>query len=138
MGAPSATEPWGWQWDGHHLIINYFVLGDQIVVTPTLPRRRSRCMPSVANTPACALSKATRTAAGRLKGALSEAQRAKTVIAPETSGEDFTTAFRDNLVLDYQGIRAGDLSTAQHELLLGLVEYHVGRMRHGHAQVKIA
>ena len=35
MGTPSATEPWGWQWDGHHLIINYFVLGDQVVVTPT-------------------------------------------------------------------------------------------------------
>ena len=35
MGEPSATEPWGWQLDGHHLIINYFVLGDQVVMTPT-------------------------------------------------------------------------------------------------------
>src|SRR3990170_6714214 len=35
MGKPSVTEPWGWQWDGHHLIINYFVLGDQVVVTPS-------------------------------------------------------------------------------------------------------
>ena len=34
MGTPSATEPWGWQLDGHHLIINYFVLGDQVVMTP--------------------------------------------------------------------------------------------------------
>ena len=34
MGLPSATEPWGWQIDGHHLIINYFVLGDQVVMTP--------------------------------------------------------------------------------------------------------
>ena len=34
MGRPSATEPWGWQIDGHHLIINYFVLGDQVVMTP--------------------------------------------------------------------------------------------------------
>ena len=34
MGEPSATEPWGWQLDGHHLIINYFVLGDQVVMTP--------------------------------------------------------------------------------------------------------
>ena len=31
MGAPSASEPWGWQIDGHHLIANCFVLGDQIV-----------------------------------------------------------------------------------------------------------
>ena len=34
FGTPSATEPWGWQLDGHHLIINCFVLGDQIVLTP--------------------------------------------------------------------------------------------------------
>jgi hypothetical protein len=34
MGKPSATEPWGWQFDGHHAIINYFVLGDQVVMTP--------------------------------------------------------------------------------------------------------
>ncbi|MFT5525345.1 MAG: hypothetical protein ACI9HK_003313 [Pirellulaceae bacterium] len=26
MGETSATEPWGWQVDGHHLVINYFVL----------------------------------------------------------------------------------------------------------------
>jgi hypothetical protein len=31
MGEPSGTEPWGWQLDGHHLVINYFVLGDQVV-----------------------------------------------------------------------------------------------------------
>jgi hypothetical protein len=34
MGTPSATEPWGWQLDGHHAIVNYFVLGDQVVMTP--------------------------------------------------------------------------------------------------------
>lgn len=27
MGQPSATEPWGWQFDGHHAVINYFVVG---------------------------------------------------------------------------------------------------------------
>ena len=35
FGTPSVTEPWGWQIDGHHLIINCFVLGDQLVMTPT-------------------------------------------------------------------------------------------------------
>ena len=34
MGKPSATQPWGWQLDGHHAIVNYFVLGDQVVMTP--------------------------------------------------------------------------------------------------------
>ena len=26
MGAPHATEPWGWQIDGHHLVVNAFML----------------------------------------------------------------------------------------------------------------
>src|SRR5258708_21361350 len=34
MGKPSSTGPWGWQLDGHHAIINYFVLGDQVGMTP--------------------------------------------------------------------------------------------------------
>jgi len=136
MGAPSASEPWGWQWDGHHLIINYFVLGDQIVVTPTF----------LGAEPVYAVSgkyvgvrafKGDEDRGLALFRALSESQRVKTVIAPETSGEDFTTAFRDNLVLDYRGIRSGELSSAQSELLLGLVDYHIGRLRDGHAQVKM-
>ncbi|MQA94200.1 MAG: DUF3500 domain-containing protein [Streptosporangiales bacterium] len=35
MGTPSTTEPWGFQFQGHHLVINYFVLGDQVVMTPS-------------------------------------------------------------------------------------------------------
>ena len=34
MGQPSKTEPWGWQLDGHHLVINYFILADQVVMSP--------------------------------------------------------------------------------------------------------
>src|SRR5690606_20819714 len=33
-GEPSATGPWGWRLEGHHLVINCFVLGDQVVLTP--------------------------------------------------------------------------------------------------------
>jgi Protein of unknown function (DUF3500) len=135
MGTPSATEPWGWQWDGHHLNINYFVLGDQVVVTPMFLG-----------------AEPVHAASGKYAGlrifkddedrglvlirALSHAQRAKTIIAPETAGENFITAFRDNLVLDNAGIRYDELSNPQHDLLLGLVEYHIGRIRSGHAEVK--
>jgi hypothetical protein len=136
MGTPSATEPWGWQWDGHHLIINYFVLGDQIVVTPTFLGAE----PVHAKTGKYAglrVFKADEDRGLALVRALSGAQRAKTIIRPETSGEDFATAFRDNLVLDYAGIRYDELSNAQHDLLFQLVGYHVGRMRDGHAEIKM-
>jgi hypothetical protein len=136
MGTPSATEPWGWQWDGHHLIINYFVLGDQVVATPTFLGAE----PVHAKSGKYAGVRAFKGDEDRGLGlfrALSEAQRMKAVIAPETTGEDFATAFRDNLVLDYKGITFGELSSAQHDLLLGLVDYHIGRLRDGHARVKM-
>jgi hypothetical protein len=34
VGKPWATEPWRWQLSGHHTIVNYFDLGDQLVITP--------------------------------------------------------------------------------------------------------
>jgi hypothetical protein len=39
FGTPSASEPWGWQIDGHHLNVNCFVLGDQLV--PAVQRFRA-------------------------------------------------------------------------------------------------
>jgi len=34
FGTPGPETPWGWQIDGHHLNLNCFVLGDQLVMTP--------------------------------------------------------------------------------------------------------
>src|SRR4029077_4252180 len=34
MGTPSATEPWGWQIDRPHVILNYDGGGDQVVMPP--------------------------------------------------------------------------------------------------------
>jgi Protein of unknown function (DUF3500) len=136
MGKPSGTEPWGWQWDGHHLNINYFVLGDQVVVTPTFLGAEPVHAAS-GKYAGLRIFKDDEDRGLALIRALSQAQRAKTIIAPETAGENFITAFRDNLVLDNAGIRYDELSNPQHDLLLGLVEYHVGRIRSGHAQVKL-
>lgn len=36
FGTPSSTEPWGWKFEGHHLSLNYTVVGGLIVApTPT-------------------------------------------------------------------------------------------------------
>ena len=34
FGQPSDRDPWDWQIDGHHLNVNCFIMGDQIVITP--------------------------------------------------------------------------------------------------------
>jgi Protein of unknown function (DUF3500) len=136
MGQPSATEPWGWQIDGHHLNINYFVLSDQVVMTPTFLGSE----PVHAKTGRYAGTRVFKTDEDlglAVIRSLSTEQRTRAIIAPEPSGEVFTSAFRDNLELNYAGIRYEELSRPQHELLLGLVELHVGRTRPDHARVKL-
>ena len=39
---PSSDEPWGWQIDGHHLVVNCVVVGDQMVLTPTFMESEPR------------------------------------------------------------------------------------------------
>jgi hypothetical protein len=136
MGRPGAGEPWGWQLDGHHLIVNCFVLGDQIVLTPMF-------MGSEPVTAEGGPHAGTRVFQAEeeeglaLMRALSPAQRARTVLAQALPPEAFTAAFRDNLVLGYAGIRFGDLSDAQQGQLVRLVEVYVGRIRGGHDRVRM-
>jgi hypothetical protein len=138
MGEPSATKPWGWQVDGHHLIVNYFVLGDQVVMSPVF----------VGSEPVTARS-------GKFKGvtilqeeqdrglaffrSLDAAQRARAVIAPaKTGNNNLTEAWKDNVVLAYAGLPATALAPAQREALLGLAELYVANLADGHAAVKLA
>lgn len=137
MGKPSASEPWGFQLDGHHAIINYFVLGDQVVMTPFF----------AGSEPVTATS-------GKYKGvsilqdeqnrgldmllALDQAQRAKAILNPNKTGNyNLTEAFKDNVVLDYAGSHAGDFSQPQRKQLLELIHLYVGNMDDGHARVKM-
>jgi hypothetical protein len=137
MGEPSAKEPWGWQLDGHHLIINYFVLGDQVVMTPMF----------VGSEPVIAHS-------GKYKGtailqeeqgdglalinALDEPLRKKAILSVSKAGNNnVSEAWKDNVVLDYAGVRASEMPQAHKRQLLGLIENYVANMRNGHARVRM-
>ncbi len=131
MGAPSADGPWGWQLDGHHLIVNCFVLGDQVVMTPMFMGSE----PVVAD--GLRVFEAEERQGLALMRALTAEQRARAILGPTLPNEAFTAAFRDNFELRYEGLRYGDLSTSQQELLLALLGVYVGRVRPGHAEVRM-
>jgi Protein of unknown function (DUF3500) len=137
MGEPSATSPWGWQLDGHHLIINYFVLRDQVVMTPTFMG-----------------SEPIRAEAGKYAGtvvlqpeqdkglafmqALTPEQQKKATLQPEkTANNAQAQAFRDNLVLDYAGLKAAELNDKQRAMLVDVIGEYVGNMSEGHAKVRM-
>jgi hypothetical protein len=136
MGTPSADGPWGWQIDGHHLIVNCFVLGDQIVMTPMFLGSE----PVAADEGPYAgtrVFQAEEQGGLAIMRALTPEQRRRATIGAELPGELFTAAFRDNLELKYEGIRGDVLSSGQQRLLLDVLETYIGRIRPGHAAVRL-
>ncbi len=138
MGKPSATEPWGWQFDGHHAIINYFVLGDQIVMTPHFAGSEPVVATSGKYKGTVILQDEQNQGLAMIRD-LNEIQRKKAVLNfSKTGNNNLTEAFKDNVVLDYAGVRAGELAARQRRHLLELVNLYIGQMDEGHARVKLA
>lgn len=137
MGEPSATEPWGWQVDGHHLVINYFVLGDQVVMSPVFMG-----------------SEPIEAKGGRFKGTivlqdeqdeglrfvnmLNAKQRDKAIVKTHKEGTyNVAESWSDNHQLDLYGIPGKELNRKQRKRLLKLIEAHVGHVATGHARIKM-
>ena len=137
MGRPSVAEPWGWQLSGHHAIVNYFVLGDQVVMTPLFLG-----------------SEPVRATSGKYKGitilqqeqnnglqmvrALPDAQQQKAVLNFSKIGNNnLGEAFQDNIVLDYAGIRANEFTDASRRRLRELIQLYASNMDDGHVRAKM-
>jgi hypothetical protein len=137
MGKPSATEPWGWQLDGHHAIINYFVLGDQVVMSPVFAGSE----PVTARDGKFKGTSVLQDEQNRgvaLVNALDETQRKKAILkVSKTGNENLTEAFKDNVVLDCAGLRVSEMTEPQRKQLLDLVAQYVNNMDDGHARVRM-
>jgi hypothetical protein len=137
MGDPSAGEPWGWQLDGHHLVVNYFVLGDQVVMSPVFVGSE----PAVAEAGKYAgtrVLQAEQDEGLAMLQSLNDAQRHMAVLELTKDGNNnLGEAFSDNIDLDYVGIPGALMSAAQRERLLGLIGLYVNNLRDGHAALKM-
>lgn len=137
MGEPSAEKPWGWQFDGHHAVINYFVLGDQVVMSPVF----------IGSEPVVAES-------GKYEGtivmqeeqdqglafmqSLPEAHQAKARIQGEKGPTNaLAEAFKDNLIVPHVGIKASELDKTGREGLLDLIGVFINHQEEGHAKVRL-
>lgn len=137
LGRPSSTDPWGWQFSGHHAIINYFVLGDQVVMTPLFIGSEPVRAPSGKYKGLVILQQEQNDGLAMLR-ALPEAQRQQAVLSfSKTGNNNLTEAFKDNVVLDYAGLRSKDLAKAECQRLRDLINLYVSNMDDGHARVRM-
>jgi uncharacterized protein DUF3500 len=134
FGAPSPAAPWGWQIDGHHLNLNCFVLGDQLVMTPGFMGSE----PVLARSGQHAGTRvfATEEEQGlALMHSLTADAQARATIGKDLPRELLGAAFSDNRRIEPAGVRYGDLPPPGRERLEALLATYTGRVRPGHAEV---
>ena len=135
MGIPSPDSPWGFQLDGHHLVINYFVLGDQVVMTPAFWGGEPVYADAGMYLGNHILQEEQNTGL-RLMQSLDSGQRQRaTIESSKVRNDQVAAANQDNLVLDYEGIKGSDLNSQQRLQLLNVIRSFVGALREPHAEV---
>ena len=140
FGTPSTTQPWGWQLWGHHLDVHCFIIGRQMVLTPTFIGAE----PTVADRgthKGLRLFDQQRTAGLDLRRSLRPEQARQAVLHASIRVQDLPTeladpfngrhlagAAQDNRVIPYAGLPADGLSPGQRESLLRLVNTYAQRL----------
>jgi hypothetical protein len=150
FGEPSMSEPWGWQLFGHHLSLNCFVLGEQMVLTPAFWGAE----PSFADHGPFAgvrLFEDEERAGLTLMRSLSAQQQQRAIVAHSMMGGDLPEgrrhfadnlhlggAFQDNRIVPYEGLTGGDLTALQRRDLLDLVQKYLGVLLPGPRAARLA
>jgi hypothetical protein len=138
FGTPGGSEPWGWQLDGHHLNINYFILGDQVVMTPVFMGAEPAHARSGKFEGTKALQPEQDKGATFMRS-LSAEHQSKALLSSEKGGSNnVAEAYQDNVKLDFAGLQAKSLGEPHKKALLDLIGEYVGNMKDGHAKVKMS
>ncbi len=148
FGEPSPTAPWGWQLDRHHVNLSCFVLGDQVVLTPTFLGSEP-CWAEEGEHRGVRVFDAETEAGLALVRSLDGAQREAAVLAPSILPGELPTdrmtvydhrlqggAYADNAVVPHEGVASDALRPGQLDLLMALVDVYVDRQAAGHAAVR--
>ena len=148
FGRPSMSKPWGWQLFGHHLVLNCFVMGEQMVLTPAFWGAE----PSYADHgpfKGIRIFQDEERAGLRLMRSFSAEQQKRAIVAYSMMGGDLPEgrrhfadnlhlggAFQDNRIVPYEGLKGSELNALQRRELMDLVEsiclaWPTGRARPG-------
>jgi hypothetical protein len=150
FGEPSTSEPWGWQFFGHHLVLNCFVLGEQMVLTPAFWGAE----PNYAEHgpfQGIHLFQDEERAGLKLMRAFTAEQQQRAIVAHSMMGGDLPDgrrhfadnlhlggAFHDNRVVPYEGLRGDAMTPLQTRDLMDLVEKYLAVLPDGPRRARIA
>ncbi len=143
FGEPSTTEPWGWQIMGHHLALNCLIIKDQMSLTPTFMGAEPNHIDTGPNQGVTLFEDEENKGLNFLRS-LTPEQQQKAIVYHSNFGGDLPPerrhkadqlhlggAMQDNRVIPYEGIAGAELTQAQQDKLLELIELFIKPMPEG-------
>ncbi|MEM6934250.1 MAG: DUF3500 domain-containing protein, partial [Pseudomonadota bacterium] len=109
FGAPSATDPWAWRWEGHHLTITVTHVGDEIVSqTPKAFSSEPNTVPSGPHKGLVVLPE-NETLGRVLFADLGDGNRRAALLSERSYGNILSRPGREDRIEDREGVALGDL-----------------------------
>jgi len=135
LGTPSTTDPWMWQFGGHHLAINATVVGGTIALTPSLTGGQP--IQYTVDGQEVYQWEEENDAAFALINALDADQQAQAIL-----GDSYIQLVlgpgEDGKTIQPEGLQVSTLTAEQQQLLLDLIRVRVGMLKEDDAAVKMA
>ncbi len=137
FGTPSRSEPWGWNFYGHHVCLNCLMLGGQMVVTPVFMGAEPNCIDTGPHAGLTAFTDEESLGLALMQSLPAQQQRRAQLYRLKRDprmppgriaiGDELhlAGAFQDNRVIPYEGVCAADWSSALQRQLLALMESYL-------------
>ncbi|WP_313802310.1 DUF3500 domain-containing protein [Sphingobium sp.] len=150
FGEPSLDKPWGWNFYGHHLALNCFILNGQVVISPTFMGAEPNIIDSGPNT-GLRLFDAEEIGGLNLMRSLSADQRERATTykllhdpaMPEGryhpgDQRHLGGAFQDNRIVPYEGVPISEFDARQKQAAMDIVAAFVEYLPKGSMEAKLA
>jgi hypothetical protein len=124
IGAPSQTEPWQWQWGGHHVTINATIVGPHLSLTPSFIGVEPAAYTDANGNTVRPLGDIERDAFALVNWLDAEQQQA--AILGDSPIEVILGPGRDGKTIDPEGLSAARMSADQRAALMRLIARYTG------------
>jgi hypothetical protein len=128
-GSADSKEPWGWRVEGHHLALNFTIVGDKGVVGGPTFMGTNPAEVRVGPRQGLRVLGEEEELARKLVKSLDEGQRKKGIVQEEAPKDILSLAARKAKPLEPAGILMPDLNSEQKELLNSIVVLYAERLR---------
>jgi len=129
FGTPSNESPWGWRVEGHHLSLNFLIVGgNQIAPTPTFFGSNPAQVPEGYRLSGLRILAREEDLARQVLTSMKAGQRVKTIIDPQAPPDIVTQAMRRIKLDTPMGLPVSEMKVEQKEILMDLVSEYLHRM----------